>query len=71
MKARDAAFPTVVYHPTDDTIYGDYGMTLRDWFAGQALGGMVSEARPASASEIAHAAYKLADAMLTERERTP
>jgi hypothetical protein len=43
-------------------------MTLRDWFAGQVIlhdgGGEYSPA------EFAKAAYALADAMLTEREKS-
>ena len=32
------AFPTPdVYHPNGQVQYGSNGMTLRDWFAGQAL----------------------------------
>lgn len=45
------------------------GMTLRDWFAGQALAGICAD--PASASsgagELARASYNLADAMLRAR----
>lgn len=43
------------------------GMTLRDWFAGQALaGGMVKYDAEATASQ---AAYALADAMIAERSK--
>jgi hypothetical protein len=42
------------------------GMTLRDWFAGQALAGMVPEA----AKNKAEAAYAIADAMLAERSKS-
>lgn len=55
------------------------GMTLRDWFAGQALGGIaaVSYQLAADASAevrglhpaIAESAYEVADAMLAERDR--
>jgi hypothetical protein len=50
------------------------GMSLRDWFAGQALAGMLSHQSAASidgpASDIvAGAAFQFADAMLAERER--
>ena len=50
------------------------GMTLRDWFAGQALVGfMASESgiQAYPADWAAERAYLMADAMLTERERTP
>ncbi|SCM71599.1 conserved hypothetical protein [uncultured Pleomorphomonas sp.] len=46
------------------------GMSLRDWFAGQAVGGIVaSEGESRTPSDIvAKRAYELADAMLTARE---
>jgi hypothetical protein len=47
------------------------GMTLWDWFAGQALAGMLTSPdysnRPASL--LAKWAYELSDAMLEERNR--
>ena len=46
-----------------------YGMTLRDWFAGQALAGMSSKSLTASNEEIAQAAYWRADAMLAQRNK--
>lgn len=56
----------------------DPGMTLRDWFAGQALTstmrlvtGSESEAGETMAQTFARRAYALADAMLAERERKP
>jgi hypothetical protein len=66
MKARDAAFPTVVYHSTDETIHGDYGMSLRDWFAGQALAGMNlhHSYNPEERKSAALCAYLIADEML-------
>ena len=46
------------------------GMTLRDWFAGQVLAGMMANPEiGGSASELAHYAYKHADAMLAERDQ--
>jgi hypothetical protein len=52
------------------------GMTLRDWFAGQALAGMISAVDPKSEGSqaikpIAEAAYDFADAMLRAREVKP
>ena len=48
-------------------------MTLRDWFAGQALNGIMSDPgmRPSSLSEFEHMAqrlYQVADAMLKARQ---
>ena len=49
------------------------GMSLRDWFAGQALIGMVSakcaEGLQYSPTEIADDAFQVADAMLAERSK--
>jgi hypothetical protein len=45
------------------------GLSLRDWFAGQALAGMVG---PWTEGERAAAlCYQIADAMLTARKETP
>ena len=45
-------------------------MTLRDWFAGQALAAMPRLGdTDADVRTIAHDAYLLADAMLAQRER--
>ncbi len=47
---------------------GDPGMTLRDWFAGQALAGIATEPRGTrKPSEWASFAYKTADTMLATR----
>jgi hypothetical protein len=56
------AFPLAV---TNDTL--DYhGMSLRDWFAGQALAGMLAAGdNYGSASQ---AAYQYADSMIERRE---
>lgn len=55
---------------------GNEGMTLRDWFAGQALSGMMSIPCPEgeritnkSIQYDAALCYKYADAMLTERSK--
>jgi hypothetical protein len=59
------AFPST--HPS----YGrEEGMTLRDWFAGQAMQGdwAVGNAEE-NLSEAATRYYKMADAMLKERSK--
>lgn len=44
------------------------GMTLRDWFAGKAMQGMLSDTNvQGTAEEFAQRAYQLADAMLKVR----
>lgn len=45
---------------------GDYsGMTLRDWFAGQALAGVLD--RVSDPDEVSARCYRIADAMLAAR----
>ncbi len=46
-------------------------MTLRDWFAGQALVGILADGAMVRKppSDIAKMAYVFADAMLAEREK--
>ena len=70
------AFPSN-NHPSTQAHEAVLGMTLRDWFAGQALPTVVdgalkllraTEQMPA-ADKMAHAAYVLADAMLAERDK--
>lgn len=43
------------------------GMTLRDWFAGQALTGLLASDMLADNERFAQAAYTYADAMLAAR----
>ena len=50
-----------------DEFGGVKGMSLRDYFAGQALTRATSNGWPAK--EIASWAYEIADAMLAEREK--
>jgi hypothetical protein len=54
------AFPI----PTDDW----RGMTLRDWFAGQALMGKLAYCDEVRIGLVAEEAYMYADAMLAQRE---
>ena len=52
--------------------YDAEGMSLRDWFAGQALAGLLASGPyDCGPSGIAHDAYQIADAMLTARKETP
>ena len=70
MKDGGPAFPVA------NTDSFETGMTLRDWFAGQALAGIaatprIPSQRPGETIIEAHArwAYEAADEMLKERER--
>lgn len=62
--------PIAGYQLTDREAaqYSFSGMTLRDWFAGQALPSMVDAADgPTTCADVAAQAYRMADAMLAER----
>jgi len=48
-----------------------HGMSLRDWFAGQALAMLGDPGCVGSDDEIAKCAYKFADAMIKAREVKP
>ena len=77
MNDGGAAFPV----PSDcpyTRFAGDYGMTLRDWFAGQALTGVLGN--PATMEFMAtkgddlcttasRLSYEMADAMIAERDK--
>ena len=54
-----------------DSAGSQEGMSLRDWFAGQALMGWVSDPEIGGFDQdkIAAACYELADAFLAEREK--
>ena len=65
------AFPTAAHE--EDSASGLHfvpfalGMSIRDWFAGQAIAGL---ALTETASEnVAHWAYHVADALLAERKK--
>ena len=65
------ALPTAdAYHPSGQIAYGRKGMTLRDWFAGQALAGLLSgpaEEGAMAPDRKAVLAYQFADAMIAAR----
>ena len=64
-----AAFPYAALHGCN----GEYGMTLRDYFAAKALQGFIASANHKGLyappdNELASAAFQLADAMLKARQ---
>ena len=75
-KTGGAAFPTIReingYSDSQNVICSD-GMTLRDYFAGQALTGLFAawnaKEVPGWQEGVAWRAYSLADAMLAERKK--
>ena len=80
MSERDdggLAYPSGERYTTTDVMGHTYshckapfhtGMSLRDWFAGQALTGLVTNGQY-PAGQIAESAYSFADAMLAAREQ--
>jgi hypothetical protein len=66
--AKTYAFP----HSYPAHEYTEAGMTLRDWFAGQALQGWIARSsgiRVADSDVMAEMVYMYADAMLGERQK--
>lgn len=64
--------------PVPNSVMSVPGMSLRDWFAGMALQGVVSgvesrttewKGKQLEPKDVAFYAYTLADAMLAEREK--
>ena len=68
------AFPVMVKTPNG--VFPEGGMTLRDWFAGRAVGLCVKQTKTimtdTTAKEVAEDAYRIADAMMKARKpKTP
>jgi hypothetical protein len=63
MKKQEMAFPSEAL--------GQTGMTLRDWFAGMALQGIISsgDARDWIPYDIVNNSYNMADWMMEERKK--
>jgi hypothetical protein len=70
-------FPVLDYNPNHEQMECfNFGMTLRDWFAGQALYIMPSPSDTETPEDVGEAApliakiaYAIADAMINERSR--
>lgn len=71
MKKPDGgqAFPHPDFWEDVDGNLKGVGMTLRDYFAGQALVGILAANRTGFNDVAAEEAYEAADAMLAEREK--
>ena len=50
--------------------YAQFGMTLRDWIAGQVVGALAQNA-DYTPTQIASDAYEVADAMILARKEPP
>ena len=70
IKDGGAAFPNAGYDGPDNCADPVPGMTLRDWFAGQALAGRMATGVEdyLDPRDTASRCYRLADAMLAARE---
>lgn len=68
MKDGGAAFPRTM---DGELSCGSNGMTLRDWFAGQALANsnICNTSTPAHRTDHARNAYAVADALIVERQK--
>ncbi len=67
MSEKLSAFPEV---PGDFNGYeGRPGMTLRDWFAGMAMQGLIANRGSSYWKDTPANAYAMADALLAERQK--
>ena len=67
IKDGGPAFPNSVQ---PDFQWAETGMSLRDWFAGQALAGLLAHASGEDPHKAPGMAWKLADDMIAAREAT-
>lgn len=64
-----AAFPHDEKESSGAHWHTHSGMSLRDWFAGQALAGLAASPMDMPAEAYGLTAYAIADAMLAERAK--
>ena len=74
MKDERSAFPQMTYEPAGERPghFTTGGMTLRDYFAGQSITGILASLPYQGLNDIeaaARRAYELADAMIVQREK--
>jgi hypothetical protein len=73
-KDGGSAFPVAACYDENASFANgvEFGMSLRDWFAGMALSGMMASVRPGFAyekfSDASDNAYEYADAMIKSKE---
>jgi hypothetical protein len=65
-----SAFPINERNSDGGHFYSNLGMTLRDYFAGQALVGLIGTGGGNYTAERARFAYEQADAMIAERAKS-
>lgn len=66
MKIRDESGPAF---PVSNGYEYKTGMTLRDWFAGMAMQGLLASGLAQKSGGYSRAAYEFADAMLEVRKK--
>ena len=62
--------PGPLYNDMGDLTDAEFGMSLRDYFAGQALAGFIANDSVVEEGMVASWCYKQADAMIAARERS-
>ena len=65
------AYPYMHKHPTSGQTEIAEGMDLRDWFAGQALQGLLASDVRDRMDSFAIRSYVLADLMMKQRKEVP
>lgn len=65
------AYPFIHKDPTSGLTRMEEGMELRDWFAGQALQGLLASDVRDTMDSFAVRSYVLADLMMKQRKEVP